>query len=176
MRNQADPDDANKDGISGRMRIVTDYDNALPHLGRFGWKAGKPSVRDQVAGAFNTDMGVTSSVPPNPDCGSVQTNCGTKGPEVDDSGLALLVDYISLLGVSTRKDIMDPVNLKGEALFAGAGCAACHVPTLVTGAGRARTLQEAILWHGGEGQAAADKFKAMSQTDADARVKFLKSL
>jgi CxxC motif-containing protein (DUF1111 family) len=240
IQNLADPDDANKDGISGRMRIVTDYDNGVPHLGRFGWKAGKPSVKDQVAGAFNTDMGVTSSVLPNPDCGSAQTNCGNKGAEVDDSSLALLVDYISLLGVSIRKDIKDPDNLKGEALFTSAGCAACHVPTLVTGPyhphaelrnqtihpytdlllhdmgpgladnlpegdasgaewrtaplwnigytagvsggeaylhdGRARTLQEAILWHGGEGQAAMEKFKAMPQADADALVKFLKSL
>jgi CxxC motif-containing protein (DUF1111 family) len=42
--------------------------------------------------------------------------------------------------------------------------------------GRARTLQEAILWHGGEGQGAADRFKAAPQAQQDAVVKFLKSL
>jgi CxxC motif-containing protein (DUF1111 family) len=42
--------------------------------------------------------------------------------------------------------------------------------------GRARTLAEAILWHGGEGEASMQKFKAMSQSDSDALIKFLKSL
>ncbi|MEL7449106.1 MAG: di-heme oxidoredictase family protein [Pseudomonadota bacterium] len=42
--------------------------------------------------------------------------------------------------------------------------------------GRARTLEEAILWHGGEGQAAKDAFEAMSQADKDAVIAFLMSL
>lgn len=46
MQGLAEPDDANKDGISGRMRIVSDYRDGLPHLGRFGWKAGKATVRE----------------------------------------------------------------------------------------------------------------------------------
>jgi CxxC motif-containing protein (DUF1111 family) len=236
----ADPDDADGDGISGRMRVVADYDNGLPHLGRFGWKAGKPSVLTQVAGAFNTDMGVMTSVFPKPDCGSAQTGCGADGSEIDNASLENLVDYISLLGVSLRKDIKDPEALQGEALFQSTGCAACHVATQVTGAyhpkaelrkqtihpytdlllhdmgpgladnlpegdasgaewrtpplwnigytagvsggeaylhdGRARTLNEAILWHGGEGAKAAEKFKAMSAGNAAALIRFLKSL
>jgi CxxC motif-containing protein (DUF1111 family) len=212
----------------------------MPHLGRFGWKAGKYSVAAQVAGAFNTDMGVMTSILPNPDCGSAQTNCGTPGAEISDENLTKLIDYISLLGVSIRKTIKDPDCLKGEALFTSAGCTACHTPTLVTspyhpkaelrnqtihpytdlllhdmgpdladnlpegdasGAewrtaplwnigytegvsggeaylhdGRARTLKEAIQWHGGEGAKAAANFKAMSAGDSDALIKFLKSL
>jgi CxxC motif-containing protein (DUF1111 family) len=236
----ADPDDANGDGISGRMRIVADYEGGVPHLGRFGWKAGKPTVKTQVAGAFNTDMGVNSSVYPDPDCGSAQTNCGTKGSEIDDANLQKLVDYVSLLGVSIRNNRADPEVKVGENLFAAAGCAACHVASLKTGAyhpkselrnqtihpytdlllhdmgpgladnlpegdasgaewrtaplwnigytagvsggeaylhdGRARTLNEAILWHGGEGAKAAEKFKAMSASESGALIKFLKSL
>jgi CxxC motif-containing protein (DUF1111 family) len=240
IQGMADPEDANGDGISGRIRIVTDYDNGLPHMGRFGWKAGKPTVMTQVAGAFNSDMGVMTSVFPNPDCGSEQTNCGTKGSEISDENLQNLTDYISLLGVSLRRDIKDPVALQGEALFTSAGCVACHTPTIVTSAyhpkaelrkqtihpytdlllhdmgpgladnlpegdatgaewrttplwnigytagvsggeaylhdGRARTLNEAILWHGGEGTSAANKFKAMSTNESAAVIKFLKSL
>jgi CxxC motif-containing protein (DUF1111 family) len=236
----ADPDDANGDGISGRMRVVTDYYDGLPHLGRFGWKASKPTVKAQVAGAFNTDMGVTSSVYPDPDCGSAQTDCGSKGAEIDDVNLQRLVDYVSLLGVSVRNNRNDPEMLQGEALFAGAGCASCHTASIKTGAyhpkaelrnqtihpytdlllhdmgpgladnlpegdasgaewrtaplwnigytagvsggeaylhdGRARTLNEAILWHGGEGEKAANKFKAMSASESGALIKFLKSL
>ncbi|MCR6672318.1 di-heme oxidoredictase family protein [Devosia ginsengisoli] len=42
--------------------------------------------------------------------------------------------------------------------------------------GRARNLVEAILWHGGEAQAARDAFAAMSQTTRDDLVAFLESL
>jgi CxxC motif-containing protein (DUF1111 family) len=240
VQGMADPDDADKDGISGRMNIVSDPVTGLPHLGRFGWKAGKSSVKHQIAGAFNTDMGVMSSVMPKPDCGSEQTDCGNNGAEVADSSLKHLVDYISLLGVAARRDYQDPAALRGEALFASAGCAACHVPTVNTGAyhpkgelrnqtihpytdlllhdmgpgladnlpeslasgsewrtaplwsiglaegvsegasflhdGRARTIKEAILWHGGEGEKAANNFKAMPAADADALIRFLGSL
>jgi CxxC motif-containing protein (DUF1111 family) len=42
--------------------------------------------------------------------------------------------------------------------------------------GRARTLAEAILWHGGEGQAARDRFAALEKQDRDALLTFLESL
>ena len=236
----ADPDDANKDGISGRMRIVSDYAGGIPHLGRFGWKAGKPSVAAQTAGALNTDMGVATALYPNHDCGPAQTGCGPAGSELADSNFSHLVDYVTLLGVSLRKDYHNPVNLHGEEVFAAAGCAACHIPAFVTGAfhpkaevrrqtihpytdlllhdmgpgladnlpegdasgaewrtpplwnigytarvssgeaylhdGRARTLEEAIKWHGGEGEKAAAAFTALPATDASALIAFLKSL
>ncbi|ESX28632.1 c-type cytochrome [Mesorhizobium sp. M0317] len=41
--------------------------------------------------------------------------------------------------------------------------------------GRARTLTEAILWHGGEGQKARDRFAAANTADRDALIKFLES-
>jgi CxxC motif-containing protein (DUF1111 family) len=236
----ADPDDADKDGISGRMHIVTDYVTGMPRIGRFGWKAGKPDVAHQVAGALNSDIGVMTSIYPSPDCGSAQGDCGKTGSELPDENLRNLIDYISLLGVRARRDIKDPSALQGEALFKSAGCASCHTPTMTTGRyhpkaelrnqtihaytdlllhdmgpgladnlpegqasgsewrtaplwnigmtagvsggegylhdGRARTLNEAILWHGGEAAASAKKFKDMSSGDAAALVKFLKSL
>ncbi|MBS1970668.1 MAG: c-type cytochrome [Bdellovibrionales bacterium] len=42
--------------------------------------------------------------------------------------------------------------------------------------GRARTLEEAILWHGGEGEYSKNKFVNLSQDNRDALVAFLKSL
>ncbi|MCA0015655.1 c-type cytochrome [Mesorhizobium sp. B292B1B] len=42
--------------------------------------------------------------------------------------------------------------------------------------GRARSLVEAILWHGGEGQKSRDRFAAADAADRDALVKFLESL
>jgi CxxC motif-containing protein (DUF1111 family) len=42
--------------------------------------------------------------------------------------------------------------------------------------GRARTIEEAILWHGGEAEAAKNTFLSMSAADRAALVKFIKSL
>ena len=42
--------------------------------------------------------------------------------------------------------------------------------------GRARTLLEAVLWHGGEAQAARDRVVAMAAADREALVRFLESL
>ncbi len=42
--------------------------------------------------------------------------------------------------------------------------------------GRAKNITEAILWHGGEGQTAKNKFKQLSKKDREALLKFINSL
>ena len=42
--------------------------------------------------------------------------------------------------------------------------------------GRARNLEEAILWHGGEAEAAKEQFRRLDKTDRDAVIAFLNSL
>jgi CxxC motif-containing protein (DUF1111 family) len=42
--------------------------------------------------------------------------------------------------------------------------------------GRARGFAEAILWHGGEGEAAKEAFRTLSKSDRDALVSFLQAL
>jgi CxxC motif-containing protein (DUF1111 family) len=42
--------------------------------------------------------------------------------------------------------------------------------------GRARGFEEAILWHGGEGEQSKETFRNISQADRDALIAFLKSL
>ncbi len=42
--------------------------------------------------------------------------------------------------------------------------------------GRAHNLSEAILWHGGEAEAAKQKFTAMTKAERDALLAFLNSL
>ena len=48
--------------------------------------------------------------------------------------------------------------------------------TLFLHDGRARNLEEAILWHGGEAQAARDGYAALSKADREALIKFVESL
>ena len=42
--------------------------------------------------------------------------------------------------------------------------------------GRARTIDEAILWHGGQGARSRDRFKALSADDRQKMVDFINSL
>lgn len=48
--------------------------------------------------------------------------------------------------------------------------------TMLLHDGRARGLEEAILWHGGEAQASRDAFMALSAEERAALVRFLESL
>jgi len=252
-----DENDSNNDGISGRASLVEDPETGDLRLGRFGYKAGTFSVEHQIASAFNTDMGVMSSMIPNPDCGSEQTDCGNSGSEVSDENIDNLVKYLSLLGVGARRDYN---NTTGEDLFEEIGCAGCHRPSMTTsnnhpltelrgqtiypysdlllhdmgsgladnlaegsasGAewrttplwglgltknvmlgdakgndlvslardypadlnrigylhdGRARTIDEAIRWHGGEGEASKVAYESLNDTQRNAVIEFLESL
>ena len=231
----ADPDDEDLDGISGRYQTVIDPETGENRLGRFTGKGGQARLRHQIAGALNTDMGVTTSVFPILDGGTVP-----EVPEFADDDLDQLTRYIALLGVSARRDLDSDQALRGEQIFATANCVSCHSPELRTGPfhpmtelrnqtirpftdlllhdmgpgladnmgeadasgsewrtpplwnigltsgvsggeaylhdGRARTLEEAILWHGGEGEASKEAFRTMSATERADLIAFLKSL
>lgn len=234
----ADPDDDDGDGISGRMHRVGPPNAA--RLGRFGYKASQPTVRQQTAAALRTDMGVLTSVYAAPDCGAEQTNCGPSGAELDDAALDDLALYVALLGVRPQRDFADASVTNGAAVFRTVGCVACHVDTFVTSAyaanaevraqtiapytdlllhdlgpgladplpegdasgaewrtaplwglghtagvsdaeaylhdGRARTLDEAIRWHDGEGAAARDAYLSLGEGEQQQLLAFLRSL
>ena len=72
----ADPDDADGDGISGRANIVWSVEFDQPMLGRFGLKAGAPTVRHQSAAAFSGDIGISTPLFPNGagECTQAQQN------------------------------------------------------------------------------------------------------
>ncbi len=132
----ADPTDCNGDGIKGVPNLVFDPEDGQMHIGRFGWKASKASVRHQVAEALMLDMGVTTSVYPTHDCGTNETTCVAANkptPGLSDADLGRMVTYMRELGVPPRRNINDPQVMRGETLFAQAGCINCHVPNQSTG-------------------------------------------
>ncbi|MCM2334628.1 MAG: c-type cytochrome [Anaeromyxobacteraceae bacterium] len=240
MEAMADPGDNDGDGISGRIRTVTDPESGQLRVGRFGWKAGQATVRQQAAAALNADIGVMTSVFPSPDRGSSQARAGSAGSELGDEDLARLATYVSLLGVPARRSLSAPVTARGEALFKTSGCTGCHTPTVRTSPyhphaelrdqvihpytdlllhdmgpgladnlsegnaagsewrtaplwgigltagvsggeaylhdGRARTLGEAIRWHGGEAEGARKAFEALSSGAQEDLLAFLRSL
>ena len=239
----ADPDDADGDGISGRVNMVWDERLVSSSIGRFGWKANVATVEQQVAGAFLGDIGITSVLHPNENCTLVQTTCAAAmhggQPELTDERLATVTFYNSTLAVPAMRNSEDDQVREGADLFDSIGCASCHTQTIETGAaaidvlanqtihpytdlllhdmgpgladgrpdfdatgsewrtpplwgigliddvngqrfllhdGRARTLEEAILWHGGEGQAANTAFQALSEDERAALIAFLEAL
>lgn len=231
----ADPNDANRDGISGRTRTVIDPETAEPRLGRFTAKGGQARVKHQIAAALKNDMGVTTSIFPNLDG---ETTGGT--PQLGAPELDQMARYVSLLGVAARRELNNAQALQGEQLFTTASCTKCHTPALTTSPyhpmaelrnqtirpftdmllhdmgpgladnlsegsasgsewrtaplwnigltagvsggeaylhdGRARSIEEAILWHGGEGETSKQAFLGMSAADRAALVRFIKSL
>ncbi|WP_460082174.1 di-heme oxidoreductase family protein [Pseudomonas sp. H3_H05] len=235
-------------GVAGRPNQVWDDVQQKTVLGRFGWKAGQPTLNQQNVHAFSGDMGLTTSLRPFDDCTQAQVDCqrapsgnGPDGePEVSDNILRLVLFYSRNLAVPARRDVNSPQVLAGKNLFFQAGCQSCHTPKYTTAAnaaepelanqvirpytdlllhdmgegladnrsefkasgrdwrtpplwgigltetvnghtqflhdGRARNLLEAVLWHGGEAQAAQRQVLAFNAEQRAALLAFLNSL
>ena len=246
----ADPDDVNDDGISGRPNVVWSVEYNQPMLGRFGLKAGNPTIMEQSASAFAGDIGISNPLFPNGagECTAAQTVCQNaihgddddRGTEIDTEGMDLVTFYSRNLAVPERRRADDPEVLRGKQVFYETGCTACHTPSFVTHRledqpeqsfqliwpytdmllhdmgpaladnrpearatcqewrtpplwgiglteqvsghtyflhdGRARSLLEAVLWHGGEAAAQRDAVVDLSTADRAALIKFLESL
>ena len=244
IRAGADPNDRNGDGISGRVAVKNGV------FGRFGWKAGAPSIAAQNAKALSLDIGIANRLRPAlwGDCTIAQQKCriGPHGDserhgglEVSDKVFKHLIFYIRGIAPPKPRDVENPKVQMGKRLFAEIGCVDCHRPKWRTGSshpvaalrdrniypysdlllhnmgeglagatestasaqewrtaplwgiglteavaghahflhdGRARTLEEAILWHGGEAQAARDRFTNLTKADMEALIAFLVSL
>lgn len=248
---QADPDDSDGDGISGKPSMVRNPATGEMVLGRFGWKASKPTVRAQSAAAFAGDIGISNPGSPDPfgDCTQKQADCRAMpsgiqarlgDTEAPDPVLDLVTFYSKNLAVPARRDVDDDQVLRGKSLFYDAGCSSCHTPNYVTSRnagsfehafqliwpysdlllhdmgegladnrpvgdasgsewrtpplwgigltktvnghsfflhdGRARSLLEAILWHGGEAQNARDAVIAMESDQRADLIRFVESL
>ena len=141
--------------VKGQPNRVWDAFAQKEVIGRFGWKANTGSIAHQSAGAFNGDMGITSSVHWREACASAQKDClaaphgggkrtGRDGlmpasqasaevPEIDDETLGHVVFYTATLAPAARRKPDAPQVLRGQALFAQAQCAACHRPGYTTG-------------------------------------------
>jgi CxxC motif-containing protein (DUF1111 family) len=224
------------DGIRGRPNRVPDRATGQRVIGRFGHKAAQPDVRQQVLVALHEDLGITSRRFPEQNCTPAQRACSVEPrpsqPEIDADSEDDLVFHVQHLAPPAHATPRDPVERRGERLFADAGCAACHTPawTIATaddatrtihpytdlllhdlgpgladgipefdagasdwrtaplwhvgrnasGAllhdGRARSPEEAILWHDGEASAARVRFMTFDRADRTALLRFLAQL
>ena len=164
---QADPQDIDGDGISGSPQIIFSDVQDQPMPGRFGRKAGNPTVLEQTAGAFAGGIGTSNPIhtagsgqgtDAQGDCIAVLHGGDPEqdGLEIDQTGLDLVTVYSSTLGVPARRNVDGTRVLRGREAFFDTGCAACHRPNYVPHR----------LWHGGEAQAARDTVVNMPLTSA----------
>ena len=133
IRALADRNDADEDGISGHYNVVYDVTVQDYIIGRFGWKANVGTLLHQAAGAFNGDMGITTSYFPTENCKGEFAGCNDHAAELDNQTVSDVAFYTETLGVPARRNLDDPQALHGEWLFHAIGCDGCHVSTLTTG-------------------------------------------
>ncbi len=230
-------------GFNGRPNYVWDVEQQTTVLGRFGWKAGQPHLRQQIASAYLNDMGVTTAMFREDNCPPIQRACRMRPkatlPEQSDLAFGELLQHLRGLDAPVPRRIDDALKVRGERLFAEAQCAACHVPAIRIGTyaaglapgdqvihpytdlllhdmgegladgrpeylagardwrtpplwgiglgaaegprsllhdGRARSVTEAVLWHGGEAHGAREVFRALPAADRAALLAFVESL
>ncbi|MXW06098.1 MAG: c-type cytochrome [Gemmatimonadetes bacterium] len=143
---RADPNDLDGDGISGRPNMVHaaefvsgSHVGGGPglQLGRFSRKAQVSSLLQQVAEAYHQDIGITSDfIPvetPHPQAGGIAIGDRVADPEIPAATVLETVTYVRQLRPPERGEITPEVE-RGDQLFNEIGCAACHVPTMRTGA------------------------------------------
>jgi CxxC motif-containing protein (DUF1111 family) len=108
-----------------------------PRLGRFGWKNQHASLLSFAADAYLNEMGITSPLFPDENTSSGKNvGYGTPydpvpDPEDDGVDVEAFADFMRSTKAPSRGPI-DAEVMAGESIFTDIGCAACHVPTLVT--------------------------------------------
>ena len=139
----ADPEDANGDGISGRAAVIEDVATGRKRVGRFGWKAQHATLLAFAADAYRNEMGITNDLFRDeaaafgdPDrlrrCDPASDPEDVRDPRTGMRGLDNFENFLRLLAPVSRGPITGEVE-RGEFLFREIGCAACHVPVLMTG-------------------------------------------
>lgn len=106
----------------------------LPSPGRFGWQAAVPSLAEQTAIAYAHEMGITSRLRPQPDCGTGDRACleAANGgvPEVADRDFDAVLALQRSLPVPAEAPLAADAEAAGRALFIDTGCSGCHVVQL----------------------------------------------
>ena len=124
----ADPEDRDGDGISGRPNRVWSVEQSGSALGRFGWKAGQPTVMQQSAEAFAGDVGIGSWIVPRAfgECTTAQQVCRnaphggtpqTPDEEINRKLLDLVAFYARNLAVPARREPARPRRACRQADF-----------------------------------------------------------
>jgi len=140
---RADPNDRDRDGISGRAALVEDLVTGELRVGRFGWKSQLATLRDFAGDAYRNEMGITNEIFPLELAFGVSAEkmilCDPI-PDPEDfadpltglSGVDNFTAFMQFLAPPSRARTNGAAHM-GEDVFDSIGCSSCHVPTLRTG-------------------------------------------
>ena len=242
--------DRNHDGISGRANRVWNQTQGQIEIGRFGWKAGHPTLLQQNNSAFLADIGISTTTYPygQGECTHRQEGClalpngnseHLDSVEASAEMARLVTFYVGNLAVPAARNVSSPAYKAGREAFYMVGCQSCHRPSYLTSTnapkpqaqqriwpytdlllhdmgegladnrpeflangrewrtaplwgvgltelvnghnqllhdGRARSVEEAILWHGGEAEAVKQRFMQLPKTQRENLIRFVESL
>jgi CxxC motif-containing protein (DUF1111 family) len=145
IRAQADPDDRDGDGISGRVGVAGDGS-----MGLFGRKAVHSSLASFIEDAARGELGLTTPSRPTeilPQGRALPDGVDlAEEPEVDLAFLSGLVEYVRFLAPPAQNLPEDPEVrasvAQGREVFAQIGCTICHRPFWTTGPSSSPALSE----------------------------------
>ena len=142
----ADANVNNPNGVRGHPNYntipsyVTPLSGAMPrpdgkYICRFGRKAAVYNLFQQVAMAYNHDMGITSTyMPYNPfNYQDEAAPTTTSAPEIDNDTFYSVVFYVTALQTPIQRNATDATVIQGQNAFVKIGCADCHKQNLTTG-------------------------------------------
>jgi CxxC motif-containing protein (DUF1111 family) len=143
LRALEDPDDRNRDGVSGRAALIIDVASGERRVGRFGWKAQHATLLTFGADAYRNEMGITNDLFPHESAFGIPADrmrvCDPfpdpediRDPRTRRRGIDNFASFMRFLAPVEREGLNDHVQV-GEQVFAAIGCSTCHVPTLETG-------------------------------------------
>lgn len=151
----ADPDDADADGISGRAS------GDAAGVGRFGQKSQSNNIEFFTRAPLKNQMGITS----NPFRGIAGTvslapgmavqgsgtpnapttdNDGVPDPEISAQDLGDLIAFTRFLAPPQPRPF-DAAATRGRETFTAIGCAKCHVPELPSSRGPVRAFTDLLI-------------------------------
>ncbi len=151
----ADPDDVDNDGISGRAN------NDAAGLGRFGSKSQANNIELFTRAPLFNQMGITS----NPVQGSAGTvslghgalmqgsatpnaptsdSDGVPDPEISTNDLSDLIAFSRFLAPPQKK-VFNDAAFRGESMFNQVGCTSCHIPSLPSSKGPVEAFTDLLI-------------------------------
>ncbi len=138
-----DPDDRDRDGVSGRAARIEDVATGERRIGRFGWKAQHATLLTFSGDAYRNEMGITNDVFPHEvafgvtaermrACDPIPEPEDIPDPRTRRRGIDNFTSFMRFLGPAARAGSSEATRA-GEQVFGAIGCATCHQPTLMTG-------------------------------------------
>ncbi len=132
----ADPDDLDGDGIRGVAHILPDG-----RLGKFGWKAQVPSLREFTRDALGAEVGLTVPSEAGFSFGVTVDDDSVGDPEVNVAYVDTLTFFLA--GLAAPEPTAE--LLGGLAVFEDIGCDGCHVVELPGPDGPIRAYSDLLL-------------------------------